>query len=67
MGRGGGGGGGLLLFEYPHGTEHDISMCIMYNDIPHGTQITKDGIPHGTEHPHSTHDIPMRIMIPLRY
>ena len=24
----------------------------------HGTQISKDGIPHSTEHPHGTHDIP---------
>ena len=50
----------LLLFEYPmvlntlHGT-HDIPH--MYHYIPHGTKITKDGIPHTTEHPHSTHDI----------
>ena len=29
-----------------------------YHDIPHGTQITKDGIPHGTERPHCTYDIP---------
>ena len=48
------GGKNLLLFEYPtvldtpHGT----------HDIPHGTQISKDGIPHGTEHPQGTHDIP---------
>ena len=55
-------GKSLLLFEYPtvlntptvlmishHGT-HDIPH--MYHDIPHGTQISKDGIPHGT------HDIP---------
>ena len=32
----------LLLFEYPHGT-HDIPY--MYHNIPHGNQITKDGIP----------------------
>ena len=32
----------------------------MYHDIPHGTQISKDDIPHGTEHPHGTHDIPPR-------
>ena len=25
--------------------------------ISHGPQISKDGIPHGTEHPHGTHDI----------
>ena len=24
------------------------------------TQNSKDGIPHGTEHPHGTHDIPPR-------
>ena len=53
-------GENLLLFEYPmvlntlHGT-HDIPH--MYHDIPHGIKITKDGIPHTTEHPHSTHDI----------
>ena len=47
-------GGSLFLFEYstglntPHGT-HDIPH--MYHDIPHGTQTSKDGIPHGTEHP----------------
>ena len=34
------GGGNLLLFEYPHGTEHPHGT----HDIPHGTQITKDGI-----------------------
>ena len=43
-----------LLFEYYHDTEHphgthDIPH--MYHDIPHITQITKDGIPHGTEQP----------------
>ena len=52
----------LLLFEYPHGT-HDIPHMYhdihhMYHDIPHSTQITKDGIPHGTEHLHVHHDIP---------
>ena len=35
----------------------------MYHDSPHGTQISKDSIPHGTEHPHGTHDIPTCIMI----
>ena len=34
----------------------------MHHDIPHSTQISKDGIPHGTEHPHDTHDIPTCIM-----
>ena len=29
--------------------------CIMIS--PHGTQISKDGIPHGTEHPYGTHEI----------
>ena len=55
-------GGNLLLFEYP--TILMISPHI-YHDVPHGTQISKDGIPHGThdiphstEHPHSTQDIP---------
>ena len=28
-----------------------------------GTQITKYFSPHGTEHPHGTHDTPMCIMI----
>ena len=32
---------GMVLMISPH----------MYHDIPHGTQISKDGIPHGTEHP----------------
>ena len=41
-------GENLLLFDYPHGT-HDIPH--MYHDIPHDTQITKDGIPQGTEQP----------------
>ena len=42
------GGKSLLLFEYPtvlntlHGT-HDIPTCIMIS--PHGTQISKGGIP----------------------
>ena len=42
------GGKNLLLFEYPmvlnarHGT-YDIPH--IYHDIPHGTQISKDGIP----------------------
>ena len=42
------GGRSLLLFEYPmvlntpHGT-HDIPH--MHRDIPHGTQISKNGIP----------------------
>ena len=30
----------------------------MYQDIPHSTQYTNDGIPHDTVHPHGTHDIP---------
>ena len=35
---------------------HDIPR--MYHDIPHGTQITKDDIPHGTHAiPHVHHDI----------
>ena len=43
----------LLLFEYPHGTEHPTVLMIsphMYNDILHGTQ----------DNPHGTHDIPLR-------
>ena len=48
-------GENLLLFEYPHGTEHPHGAY----DIPHGTQITKDGILHGTQDiPHMHHDIP---------
>ena len=55
------GGKSLLLFEYPMvlntPTVLTISpTCIMIS--PHGTQISKDDIPHGTEHPHSTQDIP---------
>ena len=48
-------GGKSLLFEYP-----SVLMISphMYHDIPHGTQISKDGIPYGTEHVH--HDIPQR-------
>ena len=34
------------VLNTPHGS-HDIPH--MYN-IPHGTQITKDDVPHGTEH-----------------
>ena len=37
-----------LSTEHPHGT-HDIPH--MHHDTFHSTQITKDGIPHGTEHP----------------
>ena len=42
------GGHHLLLFEDLHGT-HDIPH--MYHNICHGTQITKDDFPYGTEHP----------------
>ena len=36
--------------------------------VPLGTQITKDCIPHGTEHPHVTHDIPhLHYGIPPRH
>ena len=70
------GGKNVLLFEYP--TVLNTPMVLMispqiYYDIPHGTQISKDGIPHGTEHPmcimifptvlsipHSTQDNPPR-------
>ena len=48
------GGYHLLLFEYLHGTEHPhgtLNILHMHHDIPHGTQITKDDIPHSTEHP----------------
>ena len=34
--------------------------------VPWGTQITKDS-PHGTEHPHGTHDIPHRTEHPPQY
>ena len=47
-------GENLLLFEYPTVLNTPTVLMIspnMYNDIPHGTQISKDGIPHGTEHP----------------
>ena len=49
------GGINLLLFEYPKGTEHPHGahdIPDLYHDTPtgimispHGTQITKDGIP----------------------
>ena len=42
------GGYDLLQSEYRGGCHEYLG----------GTQITKDCIPHGTEHPHSTHDIP---------
>ena len=56
----------LLLFEYPMVLNTPIVLmisptCIMIS--PYGTQISKDSIPHGTEHPHGTHDIPTCIMI----
>ena len=65
-------GENLLLFEYPtvlitpHST-HDILH--MYHDIPHGTQISKDGIPPIVLNtPHGTHDIPhVHHDIPPRY
>ena len=44
-----------MVLNTPHGT-HDITH--MYHDIPHGTQISKDGIPHNTEHPHGTQGNP---------
>ena len=64
------GGKSLLLFEYPTVLNTPTVLmispmvlmisptCIMIS--PHGTQISKDDIPHGTEHPHSTHDFPPR-------
>ena len=56
-----GGGGSFLLFEYLTVLNTPTVLmisprCIMIS--PHGTQISKDDIPHGTEHPHGTHDIP---------
>ena len=50
------GGKNLLLFEYP--TVLNSPTVLMIS--PHGTQISKDGIPHGTEHPRGTQDIPPR-------
>ena len=50
-------GGNLLLFEYPMVLNTPMVLMIsphMCHDIRHGTQISKDGIPHGT------HDIPPR-------
>ena len=41
------GGKSLLLFEYP--TVLNTPTVLMIS--PHGTQISKDDIPHGTEHP----------------
>ena len=65
--RGGGGGGGV---QYRGGTilcslstVGDIMihvgniMSAMGVQYCGGTQITKDLFPHGTEHPHGTHDI----------
>ena len=55
------GGKNLLLFEYPTVMNTPTVLMISPHMIsPHGTQISKDGIPHGTEHPHGTHDIPPR-------
>ena len=47
-------GESLLLFEYPMVLNTPTVLmisptCIMIS--PHSTQISKDGIPHGTEHP----------------
>ena len=36
------------------GGYHDARGGVQYRG---GTQITRDCMPHGTEHPHSTHDI----------
>ena len=58
------GGKSLLLVECPmvlntlHGT-HDIPPHVS----PYGTQISKDGIPHGTEHPMVLMISPTCIMI----
>ena len=41
------GGKSQLLFEYL--MVLNIPTVLMIS--PHGTQISKDGIPHGTEHP----------------
>ena len=55
--------GGKSLLSFEHSTVLNTPTVLkisphMHHDIPHGTQISKDGIPHGTEHPHGTHDIP---------
>ena len=42
------GGKSLLLFEYPTVLNTPTVLMIsphMHHDIPHGTQISKDGIP----------------------
>ena len=63
--------GNLLLFEYPTVLNTPTVLMIslhMYHDIPHGTQISKDGIPHGTHDiPHVHHDIPHGTEHPPRY
>ena len=56
----------LFLFEYPMVLNSPTVLmmsptCIMI--CPHGTQITKDGIPHCTEHPDVPHDSPMVLKI----
>ena len=48
------GGKSQLLFEYPMVLNTPMVLMISphrHHDIPHGTKISKDGIPHGTEHP----------------
>ena len=47
-------GENLLLFEYPHGTEHPAR----YSGYPPRYSNNKRFFLQGTEHPHGTHDIP---------
>ena len=48
------GGYHILLLEYFHCACY---IAHMYHAFPHGTQITNDDIPHGTEHSLGTRDI----------
>ena len=52
---------GEKIFCYLSTTTVLMISSHMYHDIPHGTQITKDGIPHGTEYP-SRYSQPFGIM-----
>ena len=55
-------GGKSLLFEYPMVLPMVLMMSLhMYHDIPHGTQISKDGIPP------TVLNTPTVLMIPPQY